>query len=149
MGPHRKSSLHLRTSISIRSLQGTRIRFLTPSLTLVIGPLILSRTYLGCTNPNWFTFLPSDTSFYLDAGQSRIYTITFQPATTITTSLNACLNFYFDDASQPEVINLTGVEKQRTIKYGTNVIDFGRVKVGDDSLQTDSVENQSSPRCLF
>ncbi len=107
------------------------------------------RTYLGCTNPNWFTFSPSDTSFYLDAGQSRIYTITFQPATTITTSLNACLNFYFDDASQPEVINLTGVEKQRTIKYGTNVIDFGRVKVGDDSLQTDSVENQSSRAAYF
>ncbi len=100
-------------------------------------------TKLGCQNPNWFSFDPPDTSFYLDAGQSRIYTITFRPATTISTPLNACLNFYFDDGSQPLTIDLNGYEKQRQIKYDTNVVNFGRVKVGDSRTQRVMVDNQS------
>ncbi len=104
---------------------------------------------LGCTNPNWFSFSPSDSNFYLDAGQSRIYAISFRPATTINTLLNACLEFYFDDGSQPEVIPLTGYEKQRTVIYDTNVVDFGHIKVGDIGKQSVGVENQSSRAANF
>jgi hypothetical protein len=99
---------------------------------------------LGCTNPNWFTFDPPETDFYLDAGQSRVYTVTFRPATTTNKSLNACLTFSFDDGSQPESIQLNGFEKQRAIKYDTNVINFGRVKVGNSSKQALPVQNLSS-----
>ena len=99
---------------------------------------------LGCTNPGWFTFSPPDNSFYLDAGQSRVYTVTFQPATTTNISLNSCLQFTLDDGSQPAVIQLAGYEKQRAIKYDTNVVNFGRVKVGDSRTQNVPVQNQSS-----
>jgi hypothetical protein len=104
----------------------------------------VSSANLGCTNPNWFSFDPPDTSFDLDAGQSRIYTVTFKPATTINTSLSACLKFFLDDGSQPEVIHLDGVEKQRDIKYAANVVDFGRVKVGNSKYDTVGALNLSS-----
>ena len=59
------------------------------------------------------------------------------------------MKFSFDDGSQPEVIDLTGVEKQRTIKYDTNVVNFGRVKVGDERVQSDGATNQSSRTAYF
>ncbi len=104
---------------------------------------------LGCTNPGWFSFTPPDNDFYLDAGESRIYQITFKPTTTINTPLSACLQFSFDDGSQPEVIDLNGVEEQRAIKYDTNVVNFGRIKVGDMGSHIVDVQNQSSRPVYF
>ncbi len=104
---------------------------------------------LGCADPKYFSFTPPDTSFYLDAGQSRIFSITFHPTTTITEPLSACLEFYFDDGSQPEYIYLNGVEKQRAITYDTNIVNFGRVKVGDALTKVVGVENLSPYSQLF
>jgi hypothetical protein len=106
-------------------------------------------TNLGCADPKYFSFTPPDTSFYLDAGQSRIYSITFHPTTTITEPLSACLQFYFDDGSQPEYIYLNGVEKQRAITYDTNIVNFGRVKVGDGLAKVVGVKNLSAYSQLF
>ncbi len=107
------------------------------------------RAGLGCADTSDFSFDPSDTSFYLDAGASRIYGITFRPVTTIDASLDACLKFYSDDGSQPVIVQLSGVEKQRQVKYDTNIINFGRVKVGDSLELSVGVDNASPSNVSF
>ncbi|HEY3876671.1 MAG TPA: choice-of-anchor D domain-containing protein, partial [Candidatus Kapabacteria bacterium] len=85
---------------------------------------------LQCNDPLWFSYDPPITNFYLDAGDSRVYHITFHPNTKTNTTLTACLTFYFDDGSIPLMIGLNGAEKIRQVKYDSNHVDFGTVEIG-------------------
>ncbi len=104
---------------------------------------------MGCQNPQFFSFSPPDQDFYLAAGASRIYAITFRPGTTTHATLRACLTFYFDDATAPKSIDLVGIEKQREIKYDDSVIDFGTVKIGNKGFDTLGVMNSSGYSATF
>ena len=94
---------------------------------------------------SYFSFQPAaDTNgFFLDAGDSIIFTITFHPSTTTDAALNAEMLFYFKDATNPAVITLFGDERRPRIVYDTNFIDFGLVKIGDTKPKSVNIKNGS------
>ena len=107
------------------------------------------RAKIEGANAGVFTMQPSDSAFLLDPGAVRIYTIAFQPSTMTDASLTADLRFYFDNASQPQSISLVGYERKPRIAYDTNVVNFGRIKVGDSKHRSLGVVSSTSIPSTF
>jgi hypothetical protein len=67
--------------------------------------------------------------FLLNAGESRTYTITFQPYTNTDGPHVGYFTFNFDDGAPSKTITLNGYELKRRLEYDTKYIDFGKVKI--------------------
>ncbi len=99
----------------------------------------------------YFTFQPdADTNgFFLNAGDSRIYAITFRPSTTSDQALSAQMIFYFEEHTTPAEIRLFGNEKRPRIVYSANFVDFGKVKIGNTEPKYVGVKNASGDSQVF
>jgi hypothetical protein len=102
-----------------------------------------------------FSFLPNDQKFLLDPGAARAYEVTFNPGTMTDTRLTATLRFYFDDASQPLVVQLVGDERKPEIIYDSayvgvgKVLNFGKVPVRTLVWKGVNVQNFGAISTLF
>jgi hypothetical protein len=112
-------------------------------------------TKVALSGASAFSFVPNDQQFLLDAGASRPYQITFNPGTLTNTKLTATLRFYFDDASEPLVIQLIGNEKKPEILYDSmyvgpgKALNFGKVKMSTVKWDTVGVLNSSAINTPF
>lgn len=115
-----------------------------------IGNWTASITKVELSGASAFSFLPNDQTFLLDPGGVRPYQIAFNPGTLTDTRLTATLRFYFDDASEPLVIQLIGDERKPEIIYDSayvgpgKLVNFGKVPVSTLSWKNVGVLNSSA-----
>jgi hypothetical protein len=123
----------------------------TRTVTLTnLGDMTATVVACGIRGPNQsaFQLIPSDNTFLLDPDSSRTFTIIFAPGTGPEGPRAAWLQLNFDDDSV-QTVDLLGYEIEPKLVLGRNLIDFGKVRVGNTEIDTVSIRNNGNVTLLL
>ncbi len=115
------------------------------------GTMTANILYCGLGGPNSaaYSMTPNETKFTIDAKESKVFDVKFEPTTGPDGSRVGWVDITLDDGKPSRRVLLMGIEVEPKMLLGRNLLDFGYIKVGTTKWDTVSMYNNSNAVLAF